>query len=202
MSEICLFAYGSLTEGMVHFQKIQQFVRQSEAGSVKGSAYRLRVGFPIVLENGVDLIPGQLLTVEASPFLLELLDRFHGLNTQDPDKGLFYRKEVTVYSQPSEPAGVSTSKPAWIYFLNRDRLTSDAQEIRGGDWRINTKPNLTESLSERQKQYILRLGASTGREIIPIDLALYRELMNLEIIVDKGRRLALTKLGHEVFRYL
>lgn len=192
-----IFAYGSLTEGMVHFQKIQEFVRGSEAGYIKGSAFRLRVGFPVVLENGADLIPGQILTVEATPFLVELLDRFHGVSTQDPAKGLFYRKEVSVYGETPE----IPEKRAWIYFLNPDRLTSDALEIKGGDWRCS-KPKLTETLTERQKQYILRLGASTGREIIPIDLALYRELMNLEIIVDKGRRLALTKLGHEVYRYL
>ena len=158
MSEICsvthLFAYGSLTEGMVHFQKIQQFVRNSEPGFVKGSAFRLRVGFPVVLESGSDLIPGQLLTVESTPFLIELLDRFHGVNTPDTAKGLFYRKEVSVFDQNPE----TPEKRGWIYFLNPDRLTSDALEIQGGDWRC-TKPKLTETLTERQKQYILRLGA-------------------------------------------
>lgn len=182
---------------MVHFQKIQQFVRQSEPGFVRGAVYRLRVGFPIVLEKGADWVPGQLLTVDSAPLLLELLDRFHGVNTQNPGQGLFYRKEITVSDQKTE----NPDKRGWIYFLNPERLTSDAIEIKGGDWRCS-EPKLTETLTERQKQYILRLGASTGREIIPIDLALYRELMNLEIIVDKGRRLALTKLGHEVYRYL
>ncbi len=57
-------------------------------------------------------------------------------------------------------------------------------------------------LTERQEAYIKKLGKSTGREIVPIDLPLYRELMNLELIVDKGRRLALSKLGHEVYRNL
>lgn len=61
---------------------------------------------------------------------------------------------------------------------------------------------LKTDLTEKQKDYILRLGRVSGREIIPIDLPLYRELMNLEIIVDKGRRLALSKLGHEIYRYL
>ena len=59
-----------------------------------------------------------------------------------------------------------------------------------------------EVLTDGQRQYILRLGATSGREIVPIDMKLYRELLNLEMIVDKGRRLALSKLGHEVFRYL
>lgn len=198
--EMWMFVYGSLAEGFVHFQKIQQFVRHSEQGSIKGSAHRLRVGYPVVLENGVDLVPGQLVRVESTPLLLELLDRFHGVNSQDPDSGLFYRQEVSVYSQdPLVPP-----RRAWTYFLNRRKLPADAQEICGGDWMtvLRERPALTGTLTERQKQYILRLGSSTGREIIPIDLPLYRELMNLEIIVDKGRRLALTKLGHEVYRYL
>jgi hypothetical protein len=73
-----------------------------------------------------------------------------------------------------------------------------------GDWKslLLNQANLLDKLTERQKTYIQRLGASLGREIVPIDLPLYRELMNLELIVDKGRRLALSKLGQEVYRYL
>ncbi|MNY36180.1 hypothetical protein D3C86_1706530 [compost metagenome] len=80
----------------------------------------------------------------------------------------------------------------------------NAKIIAGGDWRksIEEQPVLTAKLTERQVTYIQRLGKTTGREIIPIDLPLYRELMNLELIVDKGRRLALSKLGQEVYRHL
>ncbi len=53
-------------------------------------------------------------------------------------------------------------------------------------------------LSPRQATYVKRLSQITGREIVPIDLDLYRELLKLEIIIDKGRRLALTKLGKMV----
>jgi hypothetical protein len=98
--------------------------------------------------------------------------------------------------------GAETS--AWVYVLNPEKLPPTAVKIVGGDWQASlvSQPVLTEKLTERQRNYILRLGASTGREIVPIDLPLYRELMNLEMIVDKGRRLALSKLGHEVYRYL
>lgn len=192
-----LFAYGSMTEGMVHYQKIAEFVRGTQEAAIMGTAYRLSVGFPVVLKEGSDLIPGQLLRIEAGPFFWELLDRFHGVHPQDPAKSLYVREEVRAYVD-DRPV------PAWAYFLNPDKLPSPSRRIEGGDWmsQLRREPALTERLTERQKRYILRLGASTGREIIPIDLALYRELMNLEIIVDKGRRLALTKLGHEVYRYL
>lgn len=58
------------------------------------------------------------------------------------------------------------------------------------------------NLTEKQASYIKRLNHTSGREIIPIDLNLYRELMKLELIVDKGRRLALSKLGKEVAKSL
>ena len=83
-------------------------------------------------------------------------------------------------------------------------MPATAQKIMGGDWKASLlrEPALTEKLTERQRLYVQRLGSTQGREIVPIDLGLYRELMNLELIVDKGRRLALSKLGQEVFRYL
>ncbi len=58
------------------------------------------------------------------------------------------------------------------------------------------------TLTEKQRLYIQKLGTTTGRKIVPIDLTLYRELMKLNLIEDKGRRVALTKLGTEVFRQL
>ena len=76
--------------------------------------------------------------------------------------------------------------------------------IENGDWRQSLKENpvLPDSLTEKQVCYIRKLGASSGRDIVPIDLQLYRELMKLDLIVDKGRRLALTKLGKDVYRFL
>lgn len=57
---------------------------------------------------------------------------------------------------------------------------------------------IAHELTPRQSTYVKRLSQITGREIVPIDLDLYRELLKLELIIDKGRRLALTKLGKEV----
>lgn len=197
MAKMGLFAYGSLTEGMVHYQRIQEFIRDRQEAWLTGTAYRLEVGFPVVVAQGSDRIPGQLLQVEGPALLWELLDRFHGVHPQDPSKSLFYRQDAQVMTAQG-------SESALVYFFNPTRLNSNAVVIENGDWlrQMREKPALTENLSERQKDYIRRLGATKGREIIPIDLPLYRELVNLEIIVDKGRRLALTKLGHEVCRYL
>lgn len=200
MTAFRLFVYGSMSEGMVHYHKISEFVRNSVPGAIRGRAYRLRVGYPIVTDEAEDFIPGEILSIEANPLLLSLLDEFHGFKPDQPEKSLFFRKEVQVRLE----AASEGSQSAWVYLANPRKVPINALVIEGGDWRRNLseEPRLTEKLTERQKQYIQRLGSSTGREIVPIDLNLYRELMNLEMIVDKGRRLALSKLGHEVYRYL
>jgi gamma-glutamylcyclotransferase (GGCT)/AIG2-like uncharacterized protein YtfP len=184
---------------MVHFSKISNFVVSSASAFVRGSAYRLKVGFPALSREGEDLVPGQLMELQASDLLMGLLDEFYGFNRQDPEKSLYCREEVNVYIQ-----GTAESVKAWVYFLNPQKLPDNAQLIHGGDWRksLEQQPALTAKLSEKQVTYIQRLGKSSGREIIPIDLVLYRELMNLELIVDKGRRLALSKFGQEVYRHL
>jgi gamma-glutamylcyclotransferase (GGCT)/AIG2-like uncharacterized protein YtfP len=198
MSEMKFFVYGSMSEGLVHFNKIEKLITHSVSAQVLGTAYRLKVGFPVILNQGQDSISGQLVTVKSSELLMNLLDEFHGVNHLEPAKSLYYRLEKTVRLEDGSEA------QAWVYVLSPAKLPATASKIDGGNWRasLETQPVLTGKLSERQRNYVLRLGASVGREIVPIDLPLYRELMNLELIVDKGRRLALSKLGHEVYRYL
>lgn len=199
MTATRFFIYGSLTEGMIHYAKIQNFVESLAFARIKGTAYRLKVGFPALVKGGSDLVPGQLVELKGSELLKALLDEFYGYSQMDPDKSLYSREEVDVYVE-----GSSHPIKAWTYFLNPLKLPVNASVIPGGDWRrsIEEQPALTSKLTEKQATYIQRLGRSTGREIVPIDLTLYRELMNLELIIDKGRRLALSKLGQEVFRHL
>jgi gamma-glutamylcyclotransferase (GGCT)/AIG2-like uncharacterized protein YtfP len=197
MNEMNFFVYGSMSEGFVHFSKIKDFVSSSESAKIQASAYRLKVGFPVVIEGGTDAVEGQLVRLRATDLLAALLDEFHGVNSSMPPKSLYFRKEVEVITATGR-------EMAWVYFLNPVKLPAQSVKIPGGDWKtvLREQPTLTEKLTERQRTYVLRLGSITGREIVPIDLPLYRELMNLELIVDKGRRLALSKLGQEVFRYL
>ncbi len=191
------FVYGSLSEGLVHFNKIQEFINSSKPATTKASVYRLKVGYPVLMEEGHDQISGQLLELRATEFLVNLLDEFHGFHKLEESKSLYFRREVTVQTEDGPVQ-------AWAYVLNPKKLPKTATLIIGGDWKaaLEAQPPMTGQLTERQRTYIQRLGNSTGREIVPIDLPLYRELMNLEMIVDKGRRLALSKTGQEVFRYL
>lgn len=198
MTTTRFFVYGSLSEGMVHFSKIKNLIESSTPAQIRATAYRLKVGFPVLIDSELDLVPGRLVDIRSTDLLISLLDEFFGVNAIDPQGGLYHRKEVSASTAEGE------SSTAWVYFLNPQKLSSDATMIVGGDWikSLAEEPAITEKLSDRQKQYISKLGATSGREIVPIDLQLYRELMKLELIVDKGRRLALSKFGHEVYRHL
>ena len=200
MTEMRFFIYGSMTEGLVHFNKIQEFIQDTVPGAIPATAYRLKVGFPVLTEDKTTPIRGTLARIKessAGEFLLNLMDEFHGFNRHDESKSLYFRRSVMVQTQLG---GVL----AWCYFLNPKKLPKNAVLLADGDWQqsLQSEPTLTAKLNDRQRSYVQRLGASVGREIVPIDLPLYRELMNLELIVDKGRRLALSKLGQEVYRYL
>jgi hypothetical protein len=65
-----------------------------------------------------------------------------------------------------------------------------------------SKKNILDVLTEKQIAYIKKLGQTKGRNSVPIDLNLYRDLVKLQLVVDKGRRLALSKLGSEIFETL
>lgn len=196
-----IFVYGSFDNTnpttAVHFSKIAQFVETSEPAQIKGTCHRLKVGYPVVLEKGSDIIPGQLVGLTESVTLLSILDAFFGYIEAQPEKSIYLRKRTTVTTSSGEQL-------AWVYFLSPTKLPIDAKLIEGGNWQtsLNAQPIFTDRLTEKQKTYIQRLGSSSGRDIVPIDMVLYRELISLEIIVDKGRRLALSKFGTEVYRFL
>ena len=126
------------------------------------------------------------------------MDSFFGVNASNPATGLHERQKqlVLVDQQKVE---------AWVYYVNPKKMPKDSVIIEGGDWfkSMQAEPPMTFSLTEKQILYIKKLGAASGRDIVPInDLTLYRELMKLELIVDKGRRLALSKLGQDVYRHI
>lgn len=197
MNNKLLFVYGSMTEGMVHFEKIKDFIVSIKPAFAKGSVYRMKVGFPAMSLNGQDTIRGQLLELNVSDLMWHILDGFFGFNSQEPSKSLFLKEYIYVMCGDQ-------MHQAWVYVLNNEKNNQQMQLIEGGDWEnaMRDVPPLTEKLTEKQRNYVLRLGGSSGREIVPIDMNLYRELLSLEIIIDKGRRLALSKLGVELYKML
>ncbi len=192
-----LFVYGSFSEGMVHYDRLRPHLVETHSAVVTGSVFRLPVGFPVFLDQGLQEVPGQLVRVSKPEALLPLLDEFHGVSAAAPEQGLFIR--ATIEARASD-----RSRPAWIYALLPGRLPKAAKPIEGGDWErsLAEDPALPMRLTERQRGYIRKLARCSGRDIVPIDMGLYRELMHLDLVVDKGRRLALTALGHDVSRFL
>lgn len=200
-SEIKLFVYGSLAQGNIHYSKFFNTENVENTSSnvfIKGSAYRLEVGYSVVSVQGDQMVPGDLLICKKSDILLSLLDEFHGFSYKTPEKSLFLRMQTDVYLDDG------TTEKAYVYSINPLKLPKTAKLIENANWieDFSKNPPATLKLSEREKEYIRKLGNSSGRDIVPIQLDLYRGLMNMGIIVDKGRRLALSKFGQEVFRYL
>ncbi len=197
MSTNSFFLIGALAEGMSLFKKIQPFVEATEAAVYTGSAYRLKLGFPVLSREGQDAVQGTLAHFKTSEITVNVMDELMGFNPQDPEQSLNLRETVAVQTSHG-------MKEVFIYFINFKKHSAQLKRIEDGDWQksLRETPAIPQKFSEKQKNYIQRLGLSSGREIVPIDLSLYRELMNLELVIDKGRRIALTKLGQEVFRYL
>ncbi len=199
MTTIRFFAIGSWTEGMLNFEKLKNFIVSYETASIQGCVYRLPVGFPVYLDHGPDEITGQLFELKIDQTLLTLMDTFHGVNFSDAAKGLHQRILKTVKKVSGQ------LEQAHVYIFNPKKLSKNATLISDGAWKesLTQEPPLPEILTEKQKCYVRKLGAAKGREIVPInDLSLYRELMKLELIVDKGRRLALSSLGKDVYNHL
>lgn len=194
------FVFGSYSEGMVHWGRIAPMVQKLEPAFLRGSAWLLKVGFPVMLQEGDDQVHGHVATIRGPDLLLGLLDEFHGVSSVNPAQGLYYRVEVEVGRDALGQGGA-----AWAYFMNPKKLPPSATRVPGAHWReiLAQQPPLVEQLTDRQREYLVKLSQASGREIVPIqDLSLYRELMKLDLIVDKGRRLALSRFGQEVVRYL
>ncbi len=199
MTTMRFFVIGSWTEGMLHFQKLRPFIVSYEKATTQGQVYRLPSGLPVIASDGTDEIVGQLVELKHDEALVALMDAFYGVHPSDPAKGLHNRQSVVIRKSSGE------QETAEIYLFNPKKLTAKAQKIDGCVWEelLKLEPPISEQLTERQRTYVLKLGAAKGRDIIPInDLTLYRELMKLELIVDKGRRLALSSLGKEVYNHL
>lgn len=195
-----LFVVGSYAEGSIHWGRVAPFVDKIVPAAIRAAVWRLKAGFPVLLREGDDLVEGHLLELKGPELLWGLLDEFHGCNNLSPEVGLHRRLEIE-----AAPNASGQPERAWAYFLNPQKLPKSARRLAGGRWResLEAEPPLIATLTDRQREYLRKLAGASGREIVPIhDLSLYRELMNLELIVDKGRRLALSRFGQEVVRYL
>ena len=198
MSKNTLFVYGSMMKGMVHHNKLAAMVKDLKPATVEGVLYRLPVGYPAMVD-GQGTVKGELLTLNNFKDIIKILDEFEGYSATTPEKSLYLRVE-----KPLLVEGAKKPVTSFVYVLNPIKLPREATVIESGDYRstMAANPPLSFQLTDSQKRYILKLGASSGRDIVPINLDIYRDLLNKGLIVDKGRRLALTNLGFDVYKYL
>jgi gamma-glutamylcyclotransferase (GGCT)/AIG2-like uncharacterized protein YtfP len=197
MSTNSIFICSAMFEGNSFLSRLQNLIVSSESGTIQASVYRSKVGFPVLCKAVKDSIRGTVLRLASSEMAIHIMDELMGFSVQNPSQSLTVRESIAVTTG-------SGTEEAFAYFLNPGKINNDVKYIENGDWEkvLTEKPPIPNKLNERQRNYIQKLGKSSGRDIVPIDLALYRELMNLELVIDKGRRIALTKLGQEVYRYL
>lgn len=190
----CFFSYGAFAEGQVHFSKFSQLIVSQKKAFVKADVYRLRCGYPIVHVNELGgLIEGTLYELEAPESFWSIFDELLGVDSSRTDKCFFHRQLVPVMVDNFSKIDAN------VYSINPKKLAQAYKKIENGNWSFDMaqKPPIVDSLEGRHKEYIFKLSKTKGRDIVPIKLDLYRELMSLELIVDKGRRLALTPLGKE-----
>lgn len=199
MTNDLLFVYGSFSEGMVHFDKISNYILETFPAQVRGTAFHLEVGYPVLVDNGNDTVFGSVVRLKDADLLFKILDEFHGHSLTEPSKSLYLRSTLVANKVPS-----MEEVKVFGYTLNPTKLPRGATRITDGNWlrAMSEQPSILNTLTERHKGYIKKLAESDRRETIVYPLDVCRDLERMQIIVDKGRRFALTNLGKEVSRFI
>lgn len=192
------FLYGVYLQEDGCLGRFKNFIKTSQQAYAKGSMVRLKSGLSLMLKEGSHLIPGQLVELDISENHWPILDALNGYNSSAPLKSLMNRETVELSLTEAD------SQNAQVYLLNPEMKKHMCSELSQEECLQASDKGipLLSKLNERHRNYLQRLAIAKGREIVPVDMALYRELMSLELIVDKGRRLALTRVGQEISHFL
>ncbi len=193
------FLYGVYDEGQKCYPRFKNFIVHQQTAYVKGTLFKLACGLALLNPQGEKVVPGRLVQLDINESHWPIIDALNGYNSSAGKKNFIVREQIEVSVHEGAPVLAQT------YCLSPDKKMRGCQEITEDTFYTQFKEShqtLLDRLTERQKTYIQKLSQAKGREIVPVDMALYRELMSLELIVDKGRRLALTSLGQEVSLFL
>ena len=185
-----------MCEGMIHHSVIRDSIISCEPAFIKGSIYRLNVGYPVFMTEGDTNVKGYVVSLKPSELLPSILDEFHGVNAKQPNRSIYDRVSTQAMVN-SELVDVE------VYSLRAKKLPKDAFKIECGDWEKDLKEQtpLQDRFDEEEIAYISKIGKTTGREVIPYT-PMTRQLEKKGLVIDKGRRPALTTYGKEVFKYL
>ena len=189
------FTYGAFLKGQSHYSKFSKLVVGEKKAFVKANAYRLHCGYPILeISSAGELIEGTLVELEAPQSFWPILDELLGVTQLEAEKCFLNRCSILTRIDSF------TSIEAQTYCINPKKITKAYKKINRYQWshRINKGLKTLKKLNDQHRQYLSRLSELKGRNTVPIELDLYRELLSMDIIVDRGRRLALTPLGKEI----
>lgn len=186
------FLYGVYDVGQKCHGRFQNIISQVRPAYTQGALYQLDCGLRFLRPEGTEVVSGHLVELNIAESHWDIIDVMNGFDSKCAKKSLLSREVITVWQQEGG------SLAAQAYCLHPEK-THVAQLVHSENAVIAP---LMDQLTERQQTYLKKLSQAKGREIVPVDMALYRELMSLELIVDKGRRLALTSLGQEVSHFL
>ena len=198
MAGFNFFLYGVYDEGGACFGRFKNFIRQSRPAMAKGSLYQLQSGFSLIFNEGERLVRGTLVQLDIPEAQWVLFDALNGCGLEKVSaKSFIVKDRIRLNSEEFAELSVDA------YCLNPEKILMTSGEIQPEQLNASADvPTLVSGLTDRQKLYIQKLSKTKGREVVPIDLAIARELISKELIVDKGRRLALTNLGSEVSCFL
>ena len=190
-----VFVYGSFFPENVHYRHFAPFVVSTQIGFVDGQVMRFSCGFPgLKLDKPEFPIEGRLLDLQVPDSFWPVVDAAMGVSHLKRHQGFFRRVDVEVRVD-----NFSKVK-AYTYALTEWAEKRLAEPIERGLWRraLSASSSPLSRLTEKQVSYLRQLDQAQGRDTLPISMNLYQELLNLELIADRGRRLALTPLGKEM----
>lgn len=191
------FLYGAYGEDQPCFARFKNFIRKSQPAVVCGTMYKLQCGLSLMVNEGDGAVFGWAVELDIPESQWPIFDAINGCQLESVSAKNFIVKEKLVVKD-GELLGAQLD----AYCLNPQKKLQTLGPISGGSIASAPSSDLLSSLTDRQKIYMQKLAKVKGREVVPIDLAVSRELISMQLIVDKGRRLALTNLGQEVSCFL
>lgn len=193
-SEQKLFVFGSFSNGMFHFKKIERFISRSEKAKIQASAHLLMSGVT-VLSEGRDRVSGEVITLKESEAAFALLDSWYGLHKEE---ALFACETVEVTFENGE------TSEARAYFMRPSQIPPTAKHVRNiEEWKpvFHQERSPLSRLTEREVEYLKKIKEA-GRSRLNYNLDLCRALESTQLIEDKGRRYSLSRLGEELVQFV
>ncbi len=189
------FLYGFLNEDSLKAMGLT--LRSRASAKIRGTLFCLPAGFPVYVADGDEAIQGMAVEFEQTSEAMQVLDRFHHFFAETPNRSYYIRSIAEV-------SGEFGADVAHVYGLALNKVPKGARRIPQGDWPRHRleNPALLEALSLDEQTLLRKIGARRSAGRTPVPLSIYRHFAALGLIVDNGRRLALTPLGREVYRFL